>query len=137
VASSRPLTVTYDTGHVPLRRLGEAPSVEVRIRTAQPAQPEIAAVATDRFLDSVGAREGQRVDVTFAGQNVPVRIVHSVRGLPTTGPGQSGSVDAVHDGGGLLMDLRAVNRLLQTHYADRVGPTEWWLDTDARHTADV
>ncbi|GAA0932679.1 ABC transporter permease [Streptomyces thermoalcalitolerans] len=137
VTSSRPLTVTYGTGHVPSDRPWEQGSVSVRIQAAQPAQPEVAAVATDRFLTSVGAREGQRVEVTFGGQNLPVRIVRSVRGLPTTGPEQDGSTDTAHDGGGLLMDLRAVNRLLQSRYGDRVAPTEWWLGTDARRTADV
>ncbi|GAT84263.1 hypothetical protein STXM2123_4965 [Streptomyces sp. F-3] len=137
VTSSRPLTVTYGTGHVPSDRPWEQGSVSVRIQAAQPAQPEVAAVATDRFLTSVGAREGQRLEVTLGGQNVPVRVVHAVRGLPTTGPEQDGSVDAAHDGGGLLMDLRAVNRLLQARYGDRVAPTEWWLGTEARHSADV
>lgn len=138
VTSSRPLTVTYGTGYVPLRQTWATGSLSVRIQVAQSTRPEIAAVATDRFLDSVGARPGQRVDVTFGGQDVPVRIVRSVRALPTTaGPEQGGSVDAAHDGGGLLMDLRSVNRLLQTRYGDRVAPTEWWLGADAHRAADV
>ncbi|WP_073948416.1 ABC transporter permease [Streptomyces kebangsaanensis] len=138
VTSSHPLTVAYGTGHVPHEMPWAAGTVTVRLQATQPAQPEIAAVATDRFLDSVGARPGQRVDVTFGGQNVPVRIVRSVRALPTTAVSERGApVDAAHDGGGLLMDLRSVNRLLQTRYGERVAPTEWWLGTDAHHAADV
>ncbi|PZG96462.1 peptide ABC transporter permease [Streptomyces sp. NTH33] len=138
VTSARPLTVAYGTGYLPLEQSWTAASLTLRVQIAQPAQQEIAAVATDRFLDSVGARPGQRVDVTFGGRNVPVRIVRPVRALPTAAvPGQGGSVDAAHDGGGLLMDLRSVNRLLQTRYGDRVAPTEWWLDTDAHRAADV
>ncbi|MGX4692174.1 FtsX-like permease family protein [Streptomyces sp. JNUCC 63] len=138
VTSTHPLTVAYGTGYVPHEMPWVTGTVTVRLQVAQPAQPEIAAVATDRFLESVGARPGQRVDVRFGGQNLPVRIVRSLRALPTTAvPEQGGSVDAAHDGGGLLVDLRSVNRLLQTRYGDRVAPTEWWLGTDAHHVTDV
>lgn len=138
VTSTRPLTVTYGTGYVPHDQPWVTGSVTVRLQVAQPAQTEVAAVATDRFLDSTGAREGQRVDVTFGGENVPVRIVRSVRALPTTGTAdQGGSPDAAHDGGGLLMDLRSVNRLLQSQSGDRAAPTEWWLHADAHRSAAV
>ncbi|MFJ4551526.1 FtsX-like permease family protein [Streptomyces sp. NPDC088817] len=138
VTSARPLTVTYGTGYVPHDQFRASGTLTVRLQVAQPAQPEIAAVATDRFLESTSAHEGQRVDVTVAGQSVPVRIVRSVRALPTTGAGEpGGSPDAVHDGGGLLVDLRSYNRLLQSDSGDRAAPTEWWLRTDAHRSADV
>ncbi|MFQ6146275.1 FtsX-like permease family protein [Streptomyces seoulensis] len=142
VTSTAPLTVTYGTGYTP-RALtdlsGSGASVSVRVRAAQPARPEIAAVATDAFLTASGARPGQRVDVVFAGQNVPVRVLAAVRALPTTAQGAApgDSVDAAHDGGGLLLDLRAVNRLLEDRYGVGVAPTEWWLDADAHHADDV
>ncbi|MFF0464358.1 FtsX-like permease family protein [Streptomyces mexicanus] len=139
VTSSRPLTVVYGTGYVPREDRWTTDSMSVRVRAAQPAQPEVTALATDRFLTAAGARPGQRVEVTFAGRNVPVRIVAAVRALPTVaGPADQGaSGDTAHDGGGLLMDLTSVNRLLQARYGDGAAPTEWWLDTDARHAADV
>ncbi|MFB7456456.1 FtsX-like permease family protein [Streptomyces sp. NPDC056188] len=138
VTSARPLTVTYGTGYVPHDQVRASGTVTVQLQVAQPAQPEIAAVATDRFLESTSAHEGQRVDVTVAGQSVPVRIVRAVRALPTTGAGeQGGSPDAVHDGGGLLLDLRSYNRLLQSGSGGRAAPTEWWLRTDPHRSADV
>ncbi|WP_306190108.1 FtsX-like permease family protein [Streptomyces sp. MK5] len=139
VTSSGPLTVSYGTGYVPHDEPWVLGSVSVRLQVTQPAQPEITALATDRFLTAAGARPGQRVDVTFAGRNVPVRITGSVRALPTTaiGPNQGGAPDAAHDGGGLLMDLRSVNRLLQSRYGDSAAPTEWWLRTDPLRAADV
>ncbi|MFF8590593.1 FtsX-like permease family protein [Streptomyces sp. NPDC015220] len=141
VASSRPLTVAYGTGYLPHQRArgASSASVSVRLRAVQPAQPEVRAVATDGFLAAAGARPGQRMDVMVAGQNVPVRIVRAVRALPTTARGviPGDSVDAAHDGGGLLMDLRSVNRLLQSRYGVSAAPTEWWLRTDAHRAADV
>jgi hypothetical protein len=141
VTSSRPLTVTYGTGYVP-RKLSETVgpgTVAVRLRVAQPKRPEIAAVATDRYLTSAGAHPGQRVEVSFAGQNLPVRIVRAVRALPTVvGAEQDGgAVDAAHDGGGLLMDLRSVNQLLQDRYGESAAASEWWLGVDPHHEADV
>ncbi|MFJ9904278.1 FtsX-like permease family protein [Streptomyces sp. NPDC101152] len=122
VSSTRPLTVAYGTGYVPVEETWVLASLTLRLQVARPAPPEITALATDRFLASAGAHPGQRLDVTFAGQTVPVRIVRAVRQLPTAG-------DA--DGGALLMDLRAVNRVLQARYGVSVTPTEWWLRTDA------
>ncbi|MEW5354491.1 FtsX-like permease family protein [Streptomyces sp. 16-176A] len=142
VTSAAPLTVAYGTGYTPHEQTGPTgatDSVNVRVRAVQPAQPEVAAVATDAFLTAAGARPGQRVDAVFAGQNVPVRIVASVRALPTTAQGAApgDSVDASHDGGALLLDLRAANRFLQTRYGVGVAPTEWWLDTDPHRAGDV
>ncbi|MDG9716788.1 FtsX-like permease family protein [Streptomyces sp. DH24] len=131
LTSSAPLTVAYGTGFVPDGRFSEPAQLTVRMRVAQPAVPEITAVATDRFLSSAGARTGQRVDVTFAGSTVPVRIVKAVRALPTT------PVGGAADGGALLVDLTAVNRVLEARYGEGVPPTEWWLRTAPGETAQV
>ncbi|WP_344402586.1 ABC transporter permease [Streptomyces longisporus] len=128
LSSSGPLTVEYGTGYVPAEDTWVTASLTVRVQVVQPRPPEIAAVATDRFLTSAGARTGQRVDVTVGGENVPVRIVRAVRELPTTG-------DA--GGGALLVDLRSVNRLLQARYGTSVTPTEWWLRTGPGESAEV
>ncbi|MEV5004308.1 ABC transporter permease [Streptomyces sp. NPDC055692] len=136
VTSSRPLTVTYSTGYVPRDQPWARGTLTLRLQVAQPAQPEITALATDRFLASTGARAGQRLDVTFGGQNVLVRIVSAVRELPTTAGADQGGA-TTHDGGGVLMDLRSVNRLLQARYGESVVPTEWWLRTDAGQAASV
>jgi predicted lysophospholipase L1 biosynthesis ABC-type transport system permease subunit len=106
----------------------DASALTLRMQVAQPALREVTAVATDRFLASVGARAGQRVDVTVAGESVPVRIARAVRELPTAGGA---------DGGALLMDLRSLNRVLETRYGTGVTPTEWWLTTGPDDTARV
>jgi hypothetical protein len=139
VLSSRPLTVGYGTGYVPEGLAQAGGTLSVRIQVAQPAQPEVAAVATDGFLAATRARPGQRVDVVFGGRNVPVRIVRAVRALPTTAgqPDRTASSDAADDGGGLLMDLRSVNRLLQARFGESAAPTEWWLRTGAGAAARV
>ncbi|MCE7552905.1 ABC transporter permease [Streptomyces thermodiastaticus] len=140
VTSSRPLTVVYGTGYIPREDRGTTDAVLVRVQAAQPAQKEVTAVATDRFLAATGARPGQHVEVAVAGHNVPVRLVAAVRALPTvTGAAEQGAAeDAAHDGGGVLLDLRAVNRLLQARYGDDAGPpTEWWLDTEAADAGGV
>ncbi|MFI1442116.1 FtsX-like permease family protein [Streptomyces fructofermentans] len=124
ITSAAPLTLTYSTGHLPPDVSPAAVPLEVRMQVVQPAAPEIAAVATDRYLTASGAREGQRVDVAFDGRSVPVRIVRSVSALPTT-------EDTAQDGGALLVDLRAVNRVLQARHEAGLAPTEWWLRTAA------
>ncbi|MFD4560131.1 FtsX-like permease family protein [Streptomyces sp. NPDC058469] len=134
VSSAKPLTVDYDTGYIPDKDFWTIASVTVQLRVVQPAAPEITAVATDRFLASAGARTGQRVQVTLGGENLPVRIVAAVRGLPTTG--DSGASSA-QDGGALLVDLRSVNRVLEARYGADVTPTEWWLRTAPGDAATV
>lgn len=127
VTSTEPLTVDYGTGYLPDKDIWTVATVTVQLQVTQPAAPEVTALATDRFLASAGARPGQRVQVTFGGQSLPVRIVRSVRALSTTAdPANSGD----QDGGALLVDLRSVNRALQARYGESVVPTEWWLRTE-------
>ncbi|MFE0510602.1 FtsX-like permease family protein [Streptomyces sp. NPDC058964] len=134
VRSTGPLTVDYGTGYLPDKDIWTVASVAVRLRVAQPAAPEVTAVATDRFLSSASARTGQRVDLTFGGRSLPVRIVRSVRALPaTTDPANTGE----HDGGAVLVDLRSVNRALEARYGEGVTPTEWWLRTSPGDAAAV
>ncbi|ULR49151.1 FtsX-like permease family protein [Streptomyces deccanensis] len=124
VTSTAPVTLTYSTGYQMSDLLSPALPLEVRLNVVQPAAPEIVAVATDRFLDASGAREGQRVEVTFDGRSVPVRIVRTASALPTTEATDQ-------DGGALLVDLRAVNEVLQARHGTSLKPTEWWLSTAA------
>lgn len=124
ITSTAPVTMTYSTGYLPPELPPAAWPLEVRLKLAQPAAPEIVAVATHRFLTASGAHEGQRVDVTFDGRSVPVRIVRTASALPTT-------ETTAQDGGALLVDLRAVNQVLQARYGTGLTPTEWWLRTAA------
>nr|WSY54869.1 ABC transporter permease [Streptomyces sp. NBC_00886] len=134
VSSAEPLIVDYGTGYIPGKDIWTVASVTVRLRVVQPAAPEITAVATDRFLTSAGARTGQQVQVTLGGENLPVRIVAAVRGLPTTG---GSGASSAQDGGALLVDLRSVNRVLEARYGESVTPTEWWLRTTPGDAATV
>ncbi|MET9405347.1 ABC transporter permease [Streptomyces sp. NPDC002935] len=129
-SSDRSLSVRYGTGYVPNEFAWQITSLTVRLRVVQPPVPGITAIATDRFLESSGARPGQRLDVPFAGGTVPVRIVDTVRALPTTSDGDDG-------GGALLVDLRSVNRVLQARQGLSVAPTEWWLHTASGDAARV
>ncbi|MCD7439999.1 FtsX-like permease family protein [Streptomyces lincolnensis] len=128
VSASGPPSIEYRTGYAPPDSWGIS-SLTVRLQVAQPAPPEVTALATDRFLASAGARPGQRVDVTLGGESVPVRITHALRALPTT------TADA--GGGALLVDLRSVNRFLQARHGTSVTPTEWWLRTTPGDEAAV
>ncbi|MFF4249430.1 FtsX-like permease family protein [Streptomyces sp. NPDC001822] len=105
----------------------------LRITADRPAAPALKAVATDAYLKYAGARPGQEVDLTLAGNTVRVTLVKSVRQLPTTGPGAAagGAVaDAsVKPGGALLLDLRAVSEVLAHRSGATLAPTEWWLST--------
>ncbi|MEV7284048.1 ABC transporter permease [Streptomyces sp. NPDC093252] len=115
-------TAAYSTGYL-YDEFTRAPLVTVRLQVAQPEPPALRAVATGRYLESTGARVGQPVDIALGGQTLRVTIVRTVSALPTT-PEDS-------DGGGLLVDLRAVNQQLQARYGAALMPTEWWLGTAA------
>ncbi|MET8829974.1 ABC transporter permease [Streptomyces sp. NPDC004610] len=122
VAPGTPPTAAYSTGYL-YDEFTRASPVTVRLQVAQPEPPALTALATDRYLESTGARTGQRVDIALGGQTLRVKIVRTVSALPTT-PEDS-------DGGGLLIDLRAVNQQLHVHHGAALTPTEWWLGTDA------
>ncbi|WP_328747574.1 FtsX-like permease family protein [Streptomyces sp. NBC_00285] len=113
------LTVDYGTGYIPSDDTWSVGSLTVRMRAPQPEPDDITGVATERFLTSAGASVGERMDVPLGGETVSVRIVRSVREIPT----------AADDGGALLIDLRSVNRVLQAEYSRSLEPTEWWLST--------
>ncbi|MCG0069151.1 ABC transporter permease [Streptomyces tricolor] len=126
VTGTRPLAFAYSTGYLPDADIWTVASVALRFQVARAAPAEVPAVATDRYLTAAGARTGQRVDLTVGDRTVPVRIVRAVRALPTgTDPAHTGA----HDGGAVLLDLRAVNQLLQARYGESATPTEWWLGT--------
>ncbi|MFF3709758.1 FtsX-like permease family protein [Streptomyces phaeochromogenes] len=133
VKSGKPLTVGYGTGYVPSDYAWEVASLTIRLRVDRPDVPEVAAVATDGYLKAAGARTGQRVDVTFGGSAVPVRIVDHVRALPTTQDAGGGDPS----GGALLVDLRSVNRVLEQRYGESIAPSEWWLRTEPGAAARV
>jgi hypothetical protein len=114
------LTVDYGTGYIPSDDTWSTGTLTVRMKAPQPKPAEVTAVATERFLAAAGASPGDRLDVPLGGETVSVRIVRSIRELPT----------ASDSDGALLVDLRSVNRELQAQYGRGVEPTEWWLMTE-------
>ncbi|MFG2677417.1 FtsX-like permease family protein [Streptomyces sp. NPDC048392] len=130
VLDGKPLAVVYRTGRSDNSAIT---TLTVRLRVAQPGPAQVTAVATDRFLASAGARTGQRVTVLIGGHDVPVRITHSVRELPSTAP----ETDPARSGGALLVDLRAVNGVLDSEYGTAVAPTEWWLRPEPGRTEEA
>ncbi|MGW3863346.1 FtsX-like permease family protein, partial [Streptomyces sp. NPDC005047] len=147
LAPSGPPSVEYGTGYLPADLFGLPSAVTLRLDVVQPAPPRLTAVATDRYLDSAGARVGQSVDVQLDGRSLPVRIVRSVRALPTTAAPDATTPTAstasttpttpTQDGGALLLDLPSVNRVLQAKYGEALAPTEWWLRPEPGGTSGV
>ena len=131
VAPDDATTVEYGTGYVPEDMSWRASPLTVGLRVPQRAASEVAAVATDRYLDSTGARPGQRLDVRIGDSTVPVRIVRAVRELPSAPSGGE------TDGGALLVDLRSVNRLVHARQGESAPPNEWWLATGPGGSARV
>ncbi|WP_329470879.1 ABC transporter permease [Streptomyces sp. NBC_01723] len=138
LAPSGPPSVEYGTGYLPADLFGLPSTVTLRLDVVQPAPPRLTAVATDRYLDSAGARVGQSVDVPLDGHSLPVRIVRSVRALPTTAaPDATTPTAPTKDGGALLLDLPSVNRVLQVKHGEALAPTEWWLRPEPGGTSGV
>ncbi|MFI1396006.1 FtsX-like permease family protein [Streptomyces sp. NPDC020681] len=136
-----PLDLSYHTGKAVFDAMWGAErtvTVVVRARRAEPAVP--AALATDRFLESSGAKPGAVIEVPMPGGGIQVKIAGVLRGVPTTGPGVVGPDPAAApatDGGALLLDLRAVNRVLAARPDSAFPPTEWWLFTEPGKATQV
>lgn len=142
-SAARPLTLDYPTGSVTAEDAADAvPALNVRITAARPPAATLNGVATDAYLKASGARAGQSVDVTLAGETVRVKIVRTVHALPTTGPGStaslsSGQARADRDGGALLLDLRAVSQVFAERPNAVLTATEWWLSTAPGRSSEV
>lgn len=130
-SAKSPLAFTYETGSAP-NTWDWTPAFTVRVDAPRPKAPMPKAIATDAYLKAAGAKKGQHVDVTLAGETVRVKIVDAVRRLPTTGPGADDSVpggDPDRDGGALLLDFRAVGQILAQRPNAALTANEWWLST--------
>ncbi|MFJ1894864.1 FtsX-like permease family protein [Streptomyces sp. NPDC088115] len=147
-SAAQPLTLDYPTGSVTAEDAVYAvPALNVQITAARPRAATLNGVATDAYLKASGARTGQSVDVTLAGETVRVKIVRTVHALPTTGPGStaslsstslsSGQTRAARDGGALLLDLRAVSQVFAERGGAVLTATEWWLSTAPGRSAEV
>ncbi|MFF9662266.1 ABC transporter permease [Streptomyces althioticus] len=133
MAAGAPATVDFTATPLPpdMAWLPTA-ALTLDLRVPQPPVPVVEGVATDRYLESTGARIGQRLSVQLGGGSVPVRIARAVRALPTTP-----SDGADDDGGALLLDLASVNRALQAAKGGAELPNEWWLATEPDASSQV
>ncbi|WP_164540751.1 FtsX-like permease family protein [Streptomyces abyssomicinicus] len=129
VLAAGPPVVEYGTGQAPSGI--SWPTMKLRLTVDQQVPEAVPGLATDRFLESSGARVGETLDVALGSATVPVRLTGAVRALPTTGEG----VEEGRTGGALLLDLGAVNRSLQDLDGSSLTPGEWWLDTAAGEAA--
>ncbi|MFF0479905.1 FtsX-like permease family protein [Streptomyces sp. NPDC004435] len=106
----------------------------VRLTAPMAAQPKhLPAIATEAFMTASRAQQGDVVQLALGGRRIDVVVTRVVEGLPTTGTagrttGAGAAGQAEQDGGGVLVDLTAVNRVLATgDPAVPLAPTEWWL----------
>ncbi|MFD4388324.1 ABC transporter permease [Streptomyces sp. NPDC058486] len=99
-------------------------------------------LASEAFATASGTKPGDRVQLSLGGRRIDVVVTRVVEDLPTTGSsGRTTDAEAAggvpQDGGGILVDLTAVNRFLAaTDPTAPVAPTEWWL-TAERGAADT
>ncbi|MFH8617197.1 FtsX-like permease family protein [Streptomyces sp. NPDC017979] len=139
-----PIDVAYHTGTAEHEAWGVPRTVTLRIVAKRPPAPVPTALATRTFLDASAAKVGSVVQVPMQGGDVKVRITGVLRAVPTTAP--AGATDAAAgdagarppaDGGALLLDLRAVNRVLAERPGAALPPAEWWLFTEPGAAAQV
>ncbi|MDG4864940.1 ABC transporter permease, partial [Streptomyces sp. T-3] len=142
-SAKAPLDLKYHTGKAWFdpEGWGVERRVTIRVTAKRPAPALPAAVATDRFLASAGAKPGSVIEVPMPGGPIKVKIKGALRGLPTTGPSARTLAPATAapttDGGALLLDLRAVNQVLAARPDSALPPTEWWLFTQPGKAAQV
>lgn len=148
VSATAPLTLSYETGVSPRGGpyLDPARNVSVHVGVARAKPPAVLpAIATETFLRAAGAKTGQSVDIQVSGEPLRVKIVRAVGQLPTTGPGalsaraasESADGGRTGDGGGILVDLRAVNQVLADRRDASLPPTEWWLSAAPGRTPEI
>ncbi|MFG3137812.1 FtsX-like permease family protein [Streptomyces sp. NPDC048211] len=142
-SAATPLGLDYATGSVTAEdAVWAVPALNVRITATRAKAPALNAVATDAYLKATGAKQGQDVDVTLAGETVRVRIARTVHRLPTTGPGSGSSASTgesqrARDGGALLLDLRSLAQVFAERPNARLTATEWWLSTEPGRAPEV
>ncbi|MFH8517778.1 FtsX-like permease family protein [Streptomyces gelaticus] len=137
-SAKSPLAFEYDAGSAP-NMWEYTPAFSVRVTVPRPTAPMPKAVVTDAYLKAAGAKKGQSVDVTLAGETVRVRIVDVVRRLPTTGADDSaaGRVEEDRDGGALLLDFGAVGQVFAQRPNAVLTANEWWLSTAPGKAAEA
>jgi hypothetical protein len=101
------------------------PAVPIRgqltLTAGMPGVLAIPGIATQSYLRATGASVGSIAAISADGAQVPVRIAAAVTAFPTTsGPG-----------GGVIVDLAALQDALAARSLAPVPVSEWWLATPA------
>ncbi|MFD8014956.1 FtsX-like permease family protein [Streptomyces sp. NPDC058955] len=122
------------------------PSEDYTVRLTSPVERKdhlLPAVASEAFMTAAKAKPGDHLELSLGGRRLYVVVGRVVKDLPTTGTGgrTTEAAAATHvpeDGGGVLVDLTAVNRYLATTDPNApVAPTEWWLTPESGRADDV
>ncbi|MDJ0340074.1 FtsX-like permease family protein [Streptomyces sp. H10-C2] len=134
-APGTPLTVTYATGAMaPDPEKPSAGAAQLTVQLAVPDAPVLSGIATDAFLRAAGSEVGSEVRVELNGTEAAVHITGVVHALPGI---TADAASSPADGGGLLLDLRAVDRMLDGKNGRSMEPSEWWLSARPGATAQV
>ncbi|MGQ4514011.1 FtsX-like permease family protein [Streptomyces sp. DW26H14] len=124
-----PLTLAFDSSRQ--RPVGISTVLDtVRITAPAPDPAVPAALMTDAFASATGTKVGSVIQVPVGDGTVRARVAGTVRQIPTTGPSATAGgqeTSAATDGGALLLDLRAVNRVVAARGGRPLTPTEWWF----------
>ena len=84
-----------------------------------PVPAVLPAIATGGYLRATSTQVGSVTSATISGATVPVKIVAAVTSFPTVPPGS----------GALIVDLAAVQQVLNSKSLAPVPVTQWWLAT--------
>ncbi|MFB6829439.1 FtsX-like permease family protein [Streptomyces hydrogenans] len=138
-----PYSVPYGLkGFFSERYAPQAENYSVRLTSPVGRQDHLLpAIASEAFMSAAKAKPGDHLELSLGGRRLYAVVNRVVEDLPTTGTaGRTTDAEAAgnvpQDGGGVLVDLTAVNRYLATtDPLAPVAPTEWWL-TPERGAAD-
>ena len=92
---------------------------QLTLTDTAPRPAVIPAIATHGYLHATSTQVGSVTAATISGVSIPVRIVAAVTSFPTVPPGT----------GALIVDLAAVQQVLNSRSLAPVPVTEWWLAT--------
>ncbi|MFF0725917.1 FtsX-like permease family protein [Streptomyces sp. NPDC004134] len=126
------LSLSYDTGDQYYDTWTGPPLVTLTVTAARAPTPTLTALATDKMLESTGAKVGDTISVPVPGGSLSAKITGSVQELPTTGPGSPAAAaepSRAQFGGALLLDLPTANSALTQRGLATLLPSEWWLTT--------
>jgi hypothetical protein len=98
---------------------------QLALTASAPLPPVIPAIATGGYLRATSTQVGSVTSATISGATVPVKIVAAVTSFPTVPPAS----------GALIVDLAAVQQVLNSKSLAPVPVTQWWLATSGAAAA--